>query len=196
MKHIFLDVETQKSFDEVGGYKPEKLGVSFVGIIEREGFEGKGVELRFFENDLPALWPVLEQADVIVGFNTDGFDFPVLSSYYSGNVKDWPSLDLLARIKDSVGHRVSLDAVAGETLGTQKSGSGLDALKYYADGELEKLAKYCLQDVAITRDVYDFGKKNGVVKFTNKWNRLIEAEIDFSFDIAKGEGVQMTLGGL
>jgi hypothetical protein len=29
MKQLILDVETQKIFDQVGGYHPEKLGVSF-----------------------------------------------------------------------------------------------------------------------------------------------------------------------
>ncbi|MFC1654116.1 ribonuclease H-like domain-containing protein [Patescibacteria group bacterium] len=195
MKQIILDVETIRTFDEVGGYKPEKLGVSFVGAIERDGFDGKGKELEFFENDLSKLWIILESADVVVGFNTDGFDLPVLQPYYPGKITDLPSLDLMARIKDSVGHRISLDAVAMKTLGTQKSGNGLDAITYYQNGELDKLAQYCLKDVAITRDIYDYGREKGVVKFLNRWNELVEAPVDFSFE-KKNDGTQMTLGGL
>ena len=196
MRQVILDVETKKSFDEVGGYKPEELGISFVGVIERDGFESQGKPLEFFEPDLPKLWPVLERADVIVGFNTDGFDFPTLKPYYPGKITSWPSLDLLARLKQSQGHRVSLDALASETLGTKKSGSGLDALKYYASGQLDKLASYCMKDVAITRDIYDYGRVNGHVKFINKWNRPIKAEIDFNFETGKNDGTQMTLGGI
>lgn len=196
MRQVILDVETKQSFDQVGGYKPEDLGISFVGAIERDGFEGKEIPHEFFESDLPKLWPILEKADVIVGFNTDGFDLPVLNSYYPGKIKSLPSLDLLVRVKESQGHRVSLNAIASETLGTQKTGSGLDALEYFDTGQLDKLAKYCMQDVAITRDIYDYGRSHGHVKFINKWNRPITAQVDFSFTTKSREGMQMTLGGL
>jgi DEAD/DEAH box helicase domain-containing protein len=196
MKQVIIDIETKKSFDQVGGYKPEDLGISFVGVIKRGGFEGKGEPLEFFESDLSKLWPVLETADVIVGFNTDGFDLPALKPYYPGRIEALPSLDLLARFKQAQGHRVSLDAIASETLGAKKSGSGLDALEYYATGQLDKLASYCMKDVAITRDIYDYGRSHGHIKFINKWNRPITANIDFSFNTKKGNGTQLTIGGI
>lgn len=193
MVQVILDVETQKSFDQVGGYFPDRLGISFVGVCIREGFDGKGEMKGFFEQDLPTLWPILEHADVLVGFNIKGFDIETLRPYYSGSVEKWPVLDLLDRFKDVTGHRISLDSIATQTLGVAKSGSGLDALKYYANKEFDKLSKYCLKDVEITRDVYDFGRTKGKVKFLNKWNRLIETQIDFSFAPKKDLGIQMTL---
>jgi len=196
MKQVILDVETIRTFDQVGGYHPEKLGISFVGVIERDGFEGKGKEHRFFEEDLMKLWPLLESAGVVVGFNTEGFDFLALQPYYAGKVGQLPSLDLMAKIKESVGHRISLNAIAVQTLGAKKSGSGLDAIRYYANGELEKLADYCMKDVEITRDIYDFGREKGYLKFLNKWNDLVEAKVDFSFESGKSKGTQMTLGGI
>ncbi len=159
----------------------------------RDGHQGKGKMHSFFESDLPDLFTLLEQADVIIGFNSDGFDLPALAPYYSGTINKLPSLDLMAKIKDSAGHRIGLDAVAQSTLGTGKSGDGLDAIKYYRDGNLEALKKYCLQDVAVTRDVYDFGLQKGLVKFRNKWNRLIECPVDFSFTPQRDAGVQMSL---
>lgn len=193
MKHIFLDVETKRTFDEVGGYFPEKLGVSFVGIVVRDSLSGAGTSHSFFEQDLPDLFPILETADVVIGFNIDGFDIPTLVDHYPGDLSQIPTLDLMGRIKQSVGHRIGLDAVAQETLGTGKTGDGLDAIKYYQTGQLEKLEKYCLQDVAVTRDVYDYGVAKGHVKFRNKWNRLITCEVDFSFTPDRGNGVQMSL---
>jgi DEAD/DEAH box helicase domain-containing protein len=83
-----------------------------------------------------------------------------------------------------------------QTLGAKKSGSGLDAIRYYADGELQKLADYCIKDVEITRDIYDFGREKGYLKFLNKWNDLVEAKVDFSFESGKSKGTQMTLGGI
>lgn len=193
MRQIFLDVETKKTFDDVGGFFPEKLGISFVGVSIREGLSGKGEMRGFFEDDLPDLWPLLETADVVIGFNIDGFDMPSMVNYYPGDISQIPTLDIMGRIKDSVGHRIGLDAVAHETLGIGKTGDGLDAIKYYQTGQLDKLRDYCLQDVAVTRDVYDHGLNKGVVKFRNKWNRLIEASVDFSFTPDKNNGVQMSL---
>lgn len=193
MLQVFLDVETQKAFDEVGGNFPDRLGVSYVGVCIRDGFEGKGRMEGFFEQDLHRLWPILESADVVVGFNIITFDFETFRPYYSGKIENWPVLDLLDRFKLATGHRVSLDSIAQQTLGTAKSGSGLDALKYYARKEFDKLAAYCNKDVEITRDVYDFGRTKGKVKFMNKWNRLIETPVDFGFTPKKNIGVQMTL---
>lgn len=195
VKHVFLDVETQKTFEEVGGYFPQQLGISFVGICIRDGFQGPGEFKGFFEKDLPQLWPILETADVLVGFNIEDFDMEALRPYYSGNVEQLGVLDLMKRFKDSAGHRISLDAIAQETLGKGKTGDGLDAIRYYRAGQFRELAKYCLHDVAITRDVYDFGRKYSKVKFVNKWNRKIEQVVDFSYLPTKGSGVQMTLLG-
>jgi len=193
MLQVILDVETKKTFDEVGGFFPEKLGISFVGVCVREGFTGKGEMQSYFEKDLPNLFPLLEKADVVIGFNIDNFDMPTFTNYYNADISKIPTLDVMNRIKDSVGHRIGLDAVAEETLGIGKTGDGLDAIKYFNNKEWEKLEKYCLQDVAVTRDVYDYGLQKGHVKFKNKWNRLIEAQVDFSFTPQKDAGVQMSL---
>ena len=193
MLQVILDVETKKTFDEVGGYFPDRLGISFVGVCVRDGFTGKGEMQGFFEQDLPDLFPLLERADVIVGFNVEQFDMQTFVPYYTGDVTQIPTLDLMIRIKDSIGHRIGLDAVAQETLGVGKTGNGLDAIKYYQTGELDKLRDYCLQDVHVTRDIYDHGLKTGKVKFKNKWNRLIECDVDFSFTPQRDAGVQMSL---
>lgn len=193
MLQVILDVETKKTFDDVGGFFPDKLGISFVGAFVREGHGKAGEYQSFFEADLPKLFPLLERADVVIGFNIDNFDMPTFIPYYSGDISKIPTLDLMLRIKDSVGHRIGLDAVAQETLGIGKSGDGLDAIKYYNNGNLDALEKYCLQDVRVTKDIYDFGLKNGKVKFRNKWNRLIEATVDFSYTPQKELGTQMSL---
>lgn len=192
MLELVLDVETKKTFDEVGGYFPEKLGISFVGACLRENGQKTGQLLSFFENDLAKLFSLIERADVVIGFNIDGFDMPTLSAYYQADIKKIPTLDLLSRIKTSVGHRISLDAVAKETLGLGKIGDGLDAIRYYHNGDFSSLEKYCLEDVKLTRDIYDYGLKNGTVKFRNKWNRLIKAPVDFTFIAQKANGTQMS----
>ena len=197
MKQVIFDVETKLTFDAVGGYYPEKLGISFIGAIERDGFPGEeGVvetEHRFFEQDLEKFWPVLESADVIIGFNSDGFDLPTLIPYYHGNIRKLPSLDLLARIKSSINRRISLDSLAKQTLGTKKSGNGLDAIKYFQEKQWDKLAHYCMKDVSITRDLYDYGRVNGKILYLNHWNNVVDAPVDFSFALKPKAGVQMSL---
>ena len=131
MLEVILDVETKQTFDDVGGYFPEKLGISFVGVCVRQRGDPKGKMQSYFEQDLPKLFPLLERADVVVGFNVDGFDMPTFTPYYNADIKRIPTLDVMTRIKDSVGHRIALDAVAHETLGIGKSGNGLDAIRYY-----------------------------------------------------------------
>ena len=193
MKQVILDVETQRTFDEVGGYFPDRLGISFVGVCVRESHTTKGEMLSFFEQDLQKLFPLIESADLIIGFNCDSFDMQTFVPYYPGDVTKIPTLDLMVQIKKSVGHRIGLDAVAKETLGIGKTGDGLDAIKYFKHKQWEELQKYCLQDVAVTRDLYDYGLRNGKVKFKNKWNRLIECPVDFSFTPKKDAGIQMSL---
>ncbi len=193
MLQVFFDIETKQIFEEVGGYFPDKLGISYVGVCVRDGSAGAGDMTGFFEHQLDALFELLEQADVIIGFNSDNFDLPALAPHYRGKIDKLPSLDLMARIKKSCGHRIGLDAVAKDTLGTSKNGSGLDAVKYYKSGQLDLLAKYCQQDVKVTRDLYDFGLKNGKVRFKNKWQRVVECQVDFSFNSKKSSGIQMSL---
>jgi hypothetical protein len=193
MRQIILDVETQKTFDEVGGYFPDRLGISFVGVCVRDSFGVTGEMMGFFEPDLPKLFPLIESADVIVGFNCDSFDMQTFVPYYKADISRIATLDLMVRIKNSVGHRIGLDAVAKETLGQGKTGDGLDAIKYYRHQMWDDLKKYCLQDVAVTRDIYDYGLKTGRVKFKNKWNRLVECTVDFTYVPKRNDGTQMSL---
>jgi len=69
-------------------------------------------------------------------------------------------LDLLAEIEKVLHHRIKLELVAQGTLGSGKSGSGLEALLYYKNGRMDLLKKYCTDDVKITKQVYDYALKN------------------------------------
>lgn len=188
---VVFDVETKKAFDEVGGYYPERLGVSLVGVWSGE--EGERGKLEAFcEDRLSDLFKLFERADRVVGFNSVGFDYLALKPYYTGDFSALPSLDILVEVEKDVGHRVKLDAIAKETLGVQKSGDGLDAIRYFHEGDWEALEKYCLQDVGVTKGVYEYGRDNGVLRFKNKWNRLVEARVDFTVRGASKQ-VQTTL---
>lgn len=155
-KEVVLDIETQNTFQDVGAYNPSLLSVSLVGVYfyETDTYEA------FLEADLPKLWPRLERADRIIGYNLLGFDYPCLQRYYTGDIMRLPTVDLLADIEKGIGHRVKLDDVAHATLGIGKSGHGLMAVEFWKKGEIDKLKEYCLMDVKITKDVYEYALEN------------------------------------
>lgn len=191
MKLLVFDVETKKAFDEVGGYYPEKLGVSIIGTYWRD--ENGEEYVGYREGNFSPFWRKLETADLVVGFNIISFDYETLKPYYTGSFKQFPSLDIMLEMEKHLGHRVSLDAVAKETLGEQKNGHGLDAIRYYHDGDWESLEKYCLQDVKVTKDIYDYGLANKVLRFKNKWNNLVEVPVNFDRNNHETKTVQTTL---
>ncbi len=192
MQLVVFDVETKKAFDEVGGFFPEKLGVSVSGVwYGKEGTEGT---LRGFrEEEFGEMFKIFESADRIVGFNSIDFDMAALKPYYLGDLLKLPNFDILQEVEKKVGHRVKLDSIAKETLGIQKGGNGLDAIAYFHEGNWEKLTKYCLQDVEITRDLYLHVLKTGELRFKNKWNELVTVGLDFKMQEKKDSGVQVTL---
>lgn len=165
-RQIVLDLETQKTFDEVGGGRNlEALGVTVVGVYSY----GTNEYRSYLESELGELEQLLSKASRVIGFNIKRFDFPVLQPYLKHiRAADLGYLDLLEDLEKTLGHRVSLQSVATATLNVGKSGSGLDAIRYFRAGEWEKLKKYCLDDVRLTKDVYEFGKRFGCVHYLSK----------------------------
>lgn len=166
---IVLDIETKRGFDEVGGRDNlGALGVSMVGVYVYRRKEYQA----YFEEDFPKLLSLLAEKPLVIGFNQRRFDFPVLQAYFKNfDLQKLSMVDILEDLTKTLGHRVSLDSVAQATLDIRKSGHGLDAIRYWNTGELEKLKKYCLDDVRITKEVYEFGAKQGEVFYTDKFGR-------------------------
>lgn len=158
---ITLDIETQKGFNEVDRKKLYLLKVSVVCIHDSK----TDSYTAFEEKEMTKLEEILKQADLIIGFNIRDFDMEVLAPYFVTPVKNFPLLDLLVEIEKVRGHRVSLQSVAQATLRVSKSGSGWDALTLYKEGRMDELKKYCFDDVRITKEVYEYGVKNGKVSF-------------------------------
>lgn len=164
--YIVLDIETQKSFKEVGRSKLEKLKISVVGIYDSLTDEYK----CYLESEMMALEKRLETAELIIGFNILGFDMPVLAPYLFKPIDQYPVLDLLTDVEKARGHRASLDSIAAPTLDEKKSGDGTKALTLFKEGKWQELKDYCLQDVKLTKDIYDYGCKHGKVLFTSNWD--------------------------
>jgi len=161
MKKIVFDIETKNIFDDVGKADPTLLDISLVGVYDYE----TDTYSSYLEEELPKLWPLIEQADMLIGFNSDHFDIPLLNKYYPGDLLKIRSLDLLKEIRNSFGRRIGLGKVADGTLNKGKGGNGLDAVTWWKNGEIEKIRKYCLEDVKITKEVYDYAMKHGELKY-------------------------------
>lgn len=157
LKKIVLDLETQKSFDDVGGRgKNHLLKISVCGIYDYSTDK----YLIFEEHELPRMASMLQSADQIIGYNIKQFDFEVLQPYLNFNIFEIPYYDILEEIDKVLGHKIKLDAVAQATIGSGKSGNGLEALLYYKNGKMDLLKKYCLDDVRVTKEVYEYALKN------------------------------------
>ena len=164
---LVLDLETQREFNEVDGRKPELLGVSCVGIYsyEEDRYEA------YLEADLKTkLASRLQSADLIIGFNIRRFDMPVLQPYLPFSISTVPVLDIMEEVVKNLGHRLSLDTLAQATLGRGKSGSGLDALRWFKEGRFDLITKYCLDDVKLTKELYDYGKQHGRLFATSRFS--------------------------
>ncbi|MEK7182154.1 MAG: ribonuclease H-like domain-containing protein, partial [Patescibacteria group bacterium] len=186
----FFDIETKNTFEDVGERNPVLLDISLVGIYdsENEKFDS------FLEDELDRLWPILEKADSIIGFNSDHFDIPLLNKYYSGDLTKIKSVDIMKDIKKSLGRRIGLDAVAKATLGIGKTGHGMDAIEWWKKGEIDKIRQYCLDDVSITKDVYDFAFQNGHLKYFDGF-KIREVLIDTTeWEKKESSGITQTLG--
>ena len=161
--YVVLDIETQKGFHEVDRKKLYLLKVSVACLYDSKADE----YFSFEEKEMLKMEEYLEKADLIIGFNIRDFDMEVLAPYLLTPVKNFPILDLLVEFEKVRGHRISLQSIAQATLNTSKSGSGWDAIQLYKDGKMDELKKYCIDDVRITKDVYEYGLKNGKISFVS-----------------------------
>lgn len=175
MRKVVFDIETKNTFSDVGSNDPAALDMSVVCIYD-SATDSYG---SFIEKELPKLWPIFEKADLLIGFNIVHFDIPILNKYYSGDLNKIKSLDILKEVKNVLGRRIKLDTLAEATLGQNKSGDGLDAIRWWRKGEIQKVRDYCIDDVRITKDLYDYARKNGHVKYRDGKN-LKEIKLDTS----------------
>jgi DEAD/DEAH box helicase domain-containing protein len=160
-----VDVETRRSAAEAGGWnRPDLMGVSIAVLYD----SGPDEFVDYQEHEIPALAERLRAMNLVVGFNILRFDYGVLAGAHPFPWRNLPTLDMLAHVHDRLGYRLKLDNLAQATLDVGKSADGLQALKWWAEGRLDEIARYCRQDVAVTRDLYLFGRENGYVLFSNK----------------------------
>ena len=156
MKGLVFDIETRDVFD-ANKRKPEDLEISVVGTY----LYADNTYTAYTVETLPELWEVMRDVTTLIGFNSNHFDIPLLDKYAPMDLrKEYRSIDLLESVRNSLGRRIRLDWIAEGTLGVKKTGDGLQAVEWWKRGEVEKIKEYCLEDVKITKRIFDYAVKN------------------------------------
>jgi DEAD/DEAH box helicase domain-containing protein len=151
------------------------MGVSCAVLYD----SGSGQFHDYSQDQVEDLCLHLAQLDRVVGFNLIRFDYKVLGGLCDFDFHGLPTLDILVKIHETLGYRLSLDHLAQNTLGAQKSADGLMALQWWQEGQLDKIIEYCTQDVRVTRDLYRFGRENRFLVFKNKAGSQVRVPVSW-----------------
>lgn len=174
--YLVVDIETQRLVQEVGGWDHiDRLGISVACAFDSK----TETYLSFLEKDLPQLNELCRNR-LIVGYNIRGFDLPVMAA--NGlDLKGLDVFDIMYDLEALTRQRyLKLEYVARGTLGIGKSADGLQAVEWWKQGQVEKIIEYCLQDVKVTREVFEFGRKNGFVKIQRSDDNISEVPVQWN----------------
>ncbi|MCK5306072.1 MAG: ribonuclease H-like domain-containing protein [Candidatus Omnitrophica bacterium] len=158
---IVFDIETQNTFADVGNGGCAKLLLSVAVAY----FYKDNSYRVYTEENIGEFLPLLKAAELVIGFNIKGFDYPVLEKYFKEPLDEVRTLDILYKVHASLGRRIKLDYLAEATLGSKKSADGLMAVKFWRSGRIDELIDYCRQDVKLTKELYEFGCQNSYLLY-------------------------------
>jgi DEAD/DEAH box helicase domain-containing protein len=160
VKPIFFDLETQNLAGEVGGWSNvEALKLSVACTYhEDHGYQD------WWEAQAGDLLAELREAQLIVGFNLNNFDYRVLSLYGSTEGFSAKTFDILDEIFAQLGRRVSLNTLAVMNLGEAKVfESGVQAVRLWRADKLQELTEYCRRDVELTKRLFELWQNAGIL---------------------------------
>lgn len=169
-------METRRSAQEVGGWhRADKMGVSVAVLYDSRD----NAFHSYSEERIPELAERLASLELVVGFNISRFDYKVLGGVHPHSWSDLPTLDMLDAVKNRLGYRLSLESLGSVTLNAPKSADGLQALVWWKEGRLDLITEYCTNDVAITRDLFLYGREHGHLLFRNKHGQVVQVKADW-----------------
>jgi len=191
MRVVTFDIETANWVTDTGSSDPKDLDLAIVCIHDSETNEYSS----YLERELPQLWPILERTDVLVGYNSDHFDIPLLNKYYPGDLERITSLDLMKEVQQVLGRRLKLDALAEGTLGDKKlGGKGGQSVIWWREGKVDLVREYCIKDVELTRKLFEYALEHGSLRY-RELSKLYEVRIDTSKWLApKNSAMTFSLG--
>lgn len=185
MRALILDLETRLhakhlAQDEELGWARLKAGdggISSLCIYDTH----EGWLFLYDEHSIREAVTLLESADVVVGYRSEGFDIPVIEGVLGRKLRLREHIDLYALIARTnatlgiIGKKgdFTLDAVCRRAYGRGKSGSGAHAPDLYAEKRYGQLFNYCGLDVRLTRDLlFYIAEHGGVPNITGSFLHL------------------------
>jgi DEAD/DEAH box helicase domain-containing protein len=163
MDTLVFDIETQNFFTDpdVGWDNFAALKISAVGVYSYVYDK----YFAFEESEIEKVVDLFNTSRTLVGFSMNRYDVPVLNLYFqrlnvpAPNIWEKERIDLLEEIEMAAGQRVSLSKLAEVNLGVKKDRHGSEAIALYRDGKMDELKAYCLNDVKLTKELYDLYRK-------------------------------------
>jgi DEAD/DEAH box helicase domain-containing protein len=158
--YLVVDLETQNLVQDVGGWGHiDKLKISVACAFDSK----TGEYLTFREHEISKLNDLCEER-LVVGYNIRGFDLIILQAY-GLNLQKLDVFDIMYDVQTLTRQKfLKLETLAQGTLNVGKSADGLLAVEWWKKGEMDKIIEYCKQDVQVTKDVFEHGRKQGHVK--------------------------------
>ncbi len=182
MDKIVLDIETKNFFEDVGGRdNVGKIDISVAGVYSYD----EDRYIAFDEHEMDKLGELLKRTQLIITFAGERFDLPVLEKYFNFNIFSIGHFDILEEVEKNLGRRIGLGILAEANVGAGKTGHGGDAIEMYKQGEIQKLKDYCLQDVKITKDLYELIKKQGYLWIPERnTSRMTKLAIEYKEELS------------
>ncbi len=147
-RYLVLDVEVQRSAQEVGGWDPKN--VAKVGLACAVTYSYPDGQIRLFdESSVKQLVEHLEAADLVVGYNLLRWDLNVLRGYKGVKLEQLPKIiDLCQELSYSMMmNGPSLDELYKANFGAEAGPSGFDLLKFWKQGNKLAVVEACVNDV-------------------------------------------------
>ena len=177
------DEERLEGIEYCGGWKDHaNMGISVIGaydyVTERYRV--------FLKDNFADFIALLEEREFIVGFNNIGFDNVVLEATglrVGRDIDAW-SYDILAELWRAAGYDPTvfvwqthggfgLDATAEINLNRKKTGHGALAPVQWQRGEIGAVVDYCLEDVHLTKDLFDQIITHGILLSPKEPNAVL-----------------------
>lgn len=183
-----FDAEIKKRIEDCskGWQSHDEMGVSVLVVFDYATMRYRVFDDNTSEEAIDLLWG----CELCVGFNTVGFDWKLLKATYPNLILNnqpepitqrvkgfgrrsgdfdilreiWISLRLNPDVFDPKTHGgYKLDDVAFETIGLRKTGDGAKAPVLFQEGRWAELCDYCVQDVKIEKELFEFAARYGYV---------------------------------
>jgi DEAD/DEAH box helicase domain-containing protein len=164
-RHLYLNLTTQQASDDVGGWQHKHLLGLGIAVV----YDTADASYRAYtEETIEALMTHLQQADLIISFNTRDFDYQVLQPYTDVPLPSLPTYAMLDEIQRALGYRLSFKHLLQETLGVERPDDRLDTVAWFRQAQSEAIITACRRDIDWMRDLIRHISHTGSLQYRDR----------------------------